>query len=279
MGTIGKSKFDELGNRMKEFYENRTRIKLPRRTYTLIRIDGKAFHTYTKGIERPFDAGFIEDMNSTAEYLCKKIQGAKLAFVQSDEISILMTDFDKLKTEAWFDGNVQKIVSIASSLAATKFNQLRLIRELKQITVPSIDIDDLVGLIEDKELGDFDGRTYTIPSKTEVMNYFVWRQQDTIRNSISSVAQEVIGKGDALNGKNTKVMKEMCIEKGVDWNKFSLAVKHGRIIFKQTYELDKSEVDEKYRDKNLTRTRWVTYGSPKFTEIPKFLDELIINMP
>lgn len=110
-----KNKKDNLGDRMKIFYENITRIFLPRRTYTIIRIYGKAFHTYTKGLDRPFDDKFVNDMDETACYLCKNIQGAKFAFVQSDEISILLTDFDSLTTSAWFDGNIQKMVSVKHS--------------------------------------------------------------------------------------------------------------------------------------------------------------------
>src|SRR5688500_7163895 len=100
---------DDLGNRMKDFYENRTRILLPRRAYTIIRLDGKAFSKFTKGLNRPFDYDFMRDMNQTAEYLCSEIQGAKFAYTQSDEISILVTDFDKLETSAWFDNNLQKM--------------------------------------------------------------------------------------------------------------------------------------------------------------------------
>jgi hypothetical protein len=85
-------KLDSLGDRMKG-YENAFRHYLPRRNYVMIRIDGCHFHTYTKGLKRPFDHGLIEDMDNTAKYLCQKIQGAKLAFVQSDEISILLADF------------------------------------------------------------------------------------------------------------------------------------------------------------------------------------------
>lgn len=81
---------------MKEFYENRTRNFLPRRTYTIIRVDGKAFHSYTRGLVRPFDEKLVNDMDETACYMCKNIQGAKFAFVQSDEISILLTDFEGL---------------------------------------------------------------------------------------------------------------------------------------------------------------------------------------
>ena len=187
---------DELGDRMKKNYENRTRVLLPRRTYTIIRIDGKAFHTYTLGLKRPFDMGLIEDMDETAKYLCKKIQGAKLGFVQSDEISILLTDFETHQTDAWFDGNVQKIVSISASMAASKFNQLRMVRA----AISNSGDDPLAsdgsgeGTLSDDEinefkLADFDARTFTIPSRAEVMNYIIWRQNDTTRNSISSVAQ------------------------------------------------------------------------------------------
>jgi tRNA(His) guanylyltransferase len=102
-------KFDALGERMKSNYENRTRIYLPRRTYTIIRVDGKAFKTYTRGLQRPFDEGLIQDMDETAMYLCKNIQGAKFGFVQSDEISILVTDFDTLTTDAF-------LISIGVSL-------------------------------------------------------------------------------------------------------------------------------------------------------------------
>jgi tRNA(His) 5'-end guanylyltransferase len=122
---------DELGDRMKEFYEDRTRFKLVRRTNTIIRVDGKAFHTYTKGLKRPFDQGLMDDMDATAEFLCQNIQGAKFAYVQSDEISILITDYDDISTHAWFDGNLQKMSSIAASLATARFNQLRMARSAK----------------------------------------------------------------------------------------------------------------------------------------------------
>ena len=114
--------------RMKDNYESRSHTFLTRRTPVIIRLDGKAFHTYTRNLEKPFDEGLIEDMQLTAKYLCENIQGAKCAYVQSDEISILLTDYDKLDTKAWFDYNVQKMCSISASLATGKFNQLRLYR-------------------------------------------------------------------------------------------------------------------------------------------------------
>lgn len=231
---------DGLGDRMKKFYENRTRNLLPRRTYTIIRVDGKAFHTYTRGLERPFDFKLMEDMDETASYMCKNIQGAKLAFVQSDEISIVLTDFDNLSTDAWFDGNIQKMANVSASLATAKFNELR-----------------------PNKIALFDSRVFTIPTRTEVKNYLIWRQQDATRNSISSAAQALYSPKE-LFGKNTNQMQEMCFQKGVNWNDYPIAVKRGRVILKKTFD-----VGETFRSK------WVSIEPPIFTQDDKFIEELI----
>ena len=126
MGTNGNT---SLGTRIKEFYEDRTRICLMRRMITIIRLDGKGFSKYTKKLNKPFDDGFSDDMDATAAFLCANIQGAKFAYTQSDEISIIITGFDTNETDAWFDNNIQKMVSIAASMATAKFNQLRMVRE------------------------------------------------------------------------------------------------------------------------------------------------------
>ena len=234
------NKKDSLGDRMKEFYENRTRNFLPRRTYTIIRVDGKAFHSYTRGLVRPFDEKLVNDMDETACYMCKNIQGAKFAFVQSDEISILLTDFEGLTTDAWFDGNIQKMASISASLATAKFNELR-----------------------PNKIALFDSRVFTIPSDIEVENYFIWRQQDTTRNSISSVAQSMFSHRE-LENKNTDQMQEMCFQKGVNWNDFSAKLKRGRLIVKQDYEKE-----------GATRTKWVSVEPPIFTQEREMLKVLI----
>jgi len=225
---------DALGDRMKEFYEDRTRIKLPRRTYTIIRIDGKAFHTYTKGLERPFDDGLIEDMNLTTAYLCKNIQGAKFGYVQSDEISLVLTDFDDLGTHAWFDNNLQKMVSVAASMATAEFNRLRMLRFTRnsgiepkyrdESYIPESDIKSF-------RLAMFDARAFQIPFIDEVENYFIWRQQDAVRNSISSVAQSLYSHKE-LNGKKTDQMQEMIFQKGINWNDYAPRKKRGCIIRK-----------------------------------------------
>ena len=103
-------------------YENAYRTKLPKRLPVLLRIDGKAFHTFTKGMEKPFDEGLTNAMWETTKYLCENIQGAKIGYTQSDEITILLTNYEKLTTESWFDNNLQKMCSVAASMATAKFN-------------------------------------------------------------------------------------------------------------------------------------------------------------
>lgn len=223
---------DPLGDRMKDFYEDRTRYKLARRTNTIIRIDGKAFHTYTKGLERPFDQGLMEDMNKTAEYLCQNIQGAKFGYVQSDEISILITDYDDIDTHAWFDANLQKMASIAASLATAKFNQLRMARFANGLKFGRRYGEEsyiIESEIENFKLAMFDARIFQIPYQEEVINYFIWRQQDATRNSISSVAQSLYSAKE-LHGKKTSDMQEMIFQKGINWNDFTPREKRGSII-------------------------------------------------
>ena len=249
---------DAIGDRMKENYEDRTRISLPRRSYTIIRIDGKAFHTYTRGLERPFDDGLIEDMDLTAAYLCKNIMGAKFAFVQSDEISILLTDFEDIGTQAWFDNNLQKMCSVSASMATRAFNEARLKR---------------YGFIKDFKWAEFDSRVFQIPQKVEVENYFIWRQQDTTRNSISSVAQSLYS-SKKLHGISTDGMQELIFQKGINWNDYAPKYKRGRMIVKETYQKEPEEND---KSQSATLTRWVSIEVPIFTQEKEFISEKIPN--
>lgn len=236
---------DALGDRMKGFYEDRYRIKLARRAYTIIRVDGKAFHTYTRGLERPFDKPLVDDMNETACYLCKNIMGAKFAYVQSDEISILITDFDDLNTEAWFDGNLQKMCSVSASMATSAFNTYRIVRSLVGNAM-------------------FDSRVFQIPAKVEVENYFIWRQQDATRNSIQSAAQSLYSDKE-LQNKNTDQQQEMMFQKGVNWNDYPIGMKRGRVIVKEMYQLEGG----------ADRSRWIPIEPPIFTQDRDFLTSKI----
>lgn len=207
---------DSLGDRMK-LYEGITRTVLPRRTNTMLRIDGKSFHTYTKNCKRPFDDDLIEDMNKTAIYLCENIMGAKLGYVQSDEITIWLTDYDGLTTEPFFGGQVQKITSVVASMAAAKFNQLRMIR------LP------LGSGIDNQPLAAFDCRVWTISELAEVANCFLWRCQDASRNSLQMYARSLYSHKE-LEGKNSQDMHDMIHEKGHNWNDLRPDYKRGRVI-------------------------------------------------
>lgn len=200
---------DSLGDRMKAHYEMRTKQYLPRRTYTVIRLDGKSFHTFTRGMKKPYDLDLIDMMNKTAIFLCEEIQGCKMAYTQSDEISLLLTDFDKITTDAWFDGNIQKMASVSASMATALFN--------------NVNVFNHVGLAF------FDSRVFTIPDPIEVENYFVWRQKDAVRNSISMTAQSLYSHKE-LNGKSQSDMQEMIFQKGQNWNNMPEGFKRGRTI-------------------------------------------------
>ena len=251
---------DALSVRQKEFYEKRTRTLLPRRTYTIIRLDGRAFHTYVRGLNKPFDEDLIEAMDSTAIYLCKNIQGAKLAYVQSDEITIVMTDFDTLQTDAWFDGEVQKIVSVSASMATREFNRVRIIQQLAN----GIDIKYILN----GKLAEFDSRVFTIPFKEEVLNNIIWRQRDCVRNSISSVAQSLFSHTQ-LTGKNQSDMQEMCFEKGVNWNDFPEKQKRGRVIVKRQINYPSKNGGEPY-----IRNEWKSIAAPDFNKDRSLFDEI-----
>ena len=231
---------DALGTRIKGHYEDRYRISLPRRSNVIIRVDGKAFHTFTKGLKRPYDEGLSEDMDATMKYLCENIQGAKMGYVQSDEISIWLTDYDDIKTDAWFDYNIQKMCSIATALATAKFNQLRMQRRCW-------DGDDLDGILDSDEIAThklamFDARVFVIPGINEVANYFIWRQQDATRNSISMAAQSMYSPKD-LHGKTSEEKQEMMFQKGTNWNDYPIRFKRGHACIKieKTFKRQKGE--------------------------------------
>ena len=264
---------DQLGDRMKE-YEDVTRFKLSRKSYILARIDGNAFHTYTKGLQRPFDDTFIEHMNETAKYLCKNIQNVKFAYVQSDEISLLLHE-EGQETQPWFSNGIQKMASIAASKATSKFNQCRYNRAFIDgaLNIAKFEITpkDLFNYLK---LAEFDARFWTIPSAIEVYNYFLWRQQDAEKNSISACAQNLLGH-KALEGKNGLVKKGMMLEKGFDWEKLENGKKYGRFIEKVTYINDKpgkilTMKEEGYDDVVQYKLDGVVY--PEFQPFP-YLDK------
>lgn len=199
---------NSIGDRFKK-YEQAYNIVLPMRLPIIIRLDGKAFHTLTKDLVKPYDFNFMSFMNLTANYCCENIQGAQIAYVQSDEISILVHNYKKLNSQAWFGNELQKMTSISASLASSYFS------------------------LQYNKLAQFDSRVLVLP-EAEVCNYFIWRQQDWERNSIQLLAQSLFSPKQ-LHGKNCDVLVEMCRAKGKDWYDFSQSIKYGRSLIKRDY--------------------------------------------
>jgi len=203
---------DSLGDRMKHQYEGRTRFLLPRRTYTAIRCDGKAFHSYTRQCDKPFDRTLSQAMADATMALCAQAQGAAFGYVQSDEISVLLTDFSDIHTEAWFDGNVQKIASVSASIVTAAFNR----------AVASTFAGQAM----------FDARVFTISDRVEVENYFIWRQQDATRNSIQSLAQSQFSHKELQGVSNEQAQELLMAKRGINWNDLPVIQKRGSCVVK-----------------------------------------------
>lgn len=273
---------DELGTRMKEFYESVPKTKLMRRTPVAIRIDGKAFHTFTRGFSKPFDDILINTMQDTMKYLCKNIQGCVLGYTQSDEITLILVDYKRLNSSAWFDYEVQKMCSIAASMATMAFNKFfesNVEKENDSFTAEWLDEDTYNPNYKNTKLKDlwrvhnnalkngamFDARCFNIP-KEEVTNLVYWRQLDATRNSIQMVGQANFSHKE-LQGKSCEKIKEMLItEKEISWEDFRPMYKHGSCCIKVTTETD-----------GVTRSSWeIDKNIPLFVgEGREYIESLI----
>ncbi len=271
---------DSLGDTMKQ-YESVPKLFLMRKTPVIIRLDGKAFHSFTKGFDRPFDEIMIQSMWETAKYLCQNIQGCKIAYVQSDEISLLLTDYDDIKTEAWFGYNVEKMTSISASMATLAFNNsyTTIVNDKYNKLVESPSEEDKKNVESiDKKFNNyfkkintalFDSRVANYPLH-EVINYFIWRQQDATRNAIQMVGQANFSHSQ-LQGKNCNEIQEMLWqEKGINFNNLPTYQKRGACIVKQdTFIIDSV-------NGSTTRKKWwVDKDIPIFTQNRNYISQLV----
>ena len=226
---------DALGKRMKDNYETIPKTRLMRRTPVAIRIDGKAFHTFTRGFKRPFDDVLANSMYNTLAYLCKNIQGCVFGYTQSDEITLILCDYQTLTTDAWFDYEVQKMCSISASMATMIFNK----EFSKAVDNVTIDIDNeeddtkyINTLIRAKEKGAmFDSRCFNIP-KEEVTNLIYWRQLDATRNSIQMVGQANFSHKQLQHKSCNEIQDMLYVQKGINWDDTPTKYKRGVACFK-----------------------------------------------
>lgn len=248
---------DSLGDRMKS-YENCYRTALPIRMPVIIRVDGKAFHTYTKGCKRPVDENLVHCMDETAKYLCKNIQGAQIAYVQSDEISILVTNYQENDTQSWFDNNSTKMTSVSAGMASAVFTSLsgRIFGGINKIAI-------------------FDSRAFIVP-QGDVCNYFLWRQQDATRNSVQMLARTLYSHKDLI-GKNNSELQELCWQKGHNWNDCPITQKRGRCIVKEL-AIKKGTNLKTGEETESVRSEWVVDKQiPIFSECREYIERFVYD--
>lgn len=272
-------KNDSLGDRMKG-YENAYRLYLPRRLPVIIRIDGRAFHTFTRGFQKPFDEVLMTAMQLTAKKLCEEVSGCKLAYVQSDEISLLVTNDDALETQAWFDNNLQKLVSLCASIATLEFNKAfnvydwdwykslleeHCCEEKGSKVIPNHLADIADHHQKAYEKATFDARAFILPQE-EVCNYFIWRQQDAVRNSIQMVAQSLYSHNE-LQGKNSSDLQELIHAKGVNWNDYPIQCKRGACVVRIPQLVD-----------GIVRNKWtIDLDIPTFTKKRDYVENCLVR--
>lgn len=269
---------DDLGIRMKTYYEQIPKTKLMRRCPVAIRIDGKAFHTFTKGFQKPFDEILIKSMQKTMKYLCKNIQGCVLGYTQSDEITLILVDYKNLNSDAWFDYEVQKMCSIVASMATMAFNKF--FSEMVNAWTDDFweswnhnekEVKYSQALMNAVNKGAmFDARVFNIP-KEEVTNLIYWRQLDAIRNSIQMVGQANFSHKE-LHGKSCNTIKDMLMkEKDIDWDNLPSHQKHGSCCIKHYHE------DTTDEGEYIKRTHWyIDKNIPVFRgEDRNYIDKLI----
>ena len=246
----------DLANRMKE-YEKRNQYYLQKRTPVAIRVDGRNFHTFTKGFQRPFDKILMTTMQETAKYMCENIQGAKFAYIQSDEITIILVDYDTLETDCWFNYRTDKLCSISASMATMVFNKYfsEMVMQLEGDVAQEYEINgDTEWVIKmEKYLkayrkscengAMFDSRCFNIP-KEEVCNLVYWRQLDATRNSIQMVGQANFSHNE-LQGKSCNMIQDMLLtQKNINWNDYPVVCKRGSACIK-VHGLNMAELKER----------------------------------
>jgi tRNA(His) 5'-end guanylyltransferase len=199
----------------------------------------------------------MDTMDLTAMYLCENIMGAQVAYVQSDEISILLHDYKTLQSEAWYDYNQQKVTSVSASMAGAYFTKESW-RIWSDYRKPYYSL-----LYDSQHLATFDSRAFNLP-EAEVCNYFIWRQLDCVRNSINSLGQSHYS-ARQLHGKSQSDVQEMCFQAGYNWNDLPTAHRRGRCIVKVNYDYE-----------GTTRSKWIVDSEiPKFTEDREYIERYL----
>lgn len=202
---------DDFGNRMKDYEAVEAQRRFMPRLPILARIDGRAFHTLTRGLKRPYDSDFSSLMIDTTQHLVHETN-ACIGYTQSDEISLVFYSDDP-KSQVFFDGRIQKMTSILAAMTSVKFNLLWVDRMPEKPNSPPT----------------FDCRCWNVPALTEAANTILWREFDATKNSIQMAARAVFSHNE-LHGVSTGEMQELLFQKGINWNDYPAFFKRGTYI-------------------------------------------------
>ena len=228
-------KFETLEDKCK-YYQGLANYKLMPNSYILCHIDGRAFGSYCRQFDKPFDDRFISIMNNVAQYVCTNVSGCRFGYVQSDEISLVVSDldYDKKENDSWFGYRINKMCSIIGSLASTKFVQ----ESIMDIVSLPCSQADLVEMVRGMKLVEFDCKVWNVPTYNDVFCWLLYRQNDCIRNSKQMVSQAYF-KQKMLSGKNVDKQIQMVKEMfGVDWNSFCNGKKFGRFVVRKPVKVE-----------------------------------------
>lgn len=256
-------KFNNLEDKC-QYYRSLTDYRIQGNNNILVMLDGKNFSTLIKNnFKKPFDDDFIDMMNKTAKFLCNSVQGVKFAYVQSDEISLLITDYDTPETDTPFGGRICKLQSILASLATSEFNKWFTLNKWYKYCVSEnkfsddarISISEVDDFITDMKLAQFDCKVWTVPNQNDAYAWFLYRQLDCIKNSKQQTAQTYLPHKELLNHDADEQIKMTFEKAGIDWNDFNPKYKYGRFIFKVP-EIGVAK-DNNGNDVEYTRNRFV----------------------
>lgn len=238
------------------YYRGLTDYKLLPGSYVIVMLDGRSFSKLIKNkFNKPFDDDFIDMMNETAKYVCENVQGCKLAYVQSDEISLVLTDFDTPTTDAFFGYRLCKMQSIIASLATAKFNQLMLSHNLEKHSYDTLledgvdtlySVKDAIRAVDNTTLYQFDCKCWNVPNINDVFAWFLYRQIDCVRNSKQQTAQTYLPHKMLLNLDTDAQLRLLIEEKGIDWNCYPMGHKYGRFIWKEKVLMSNIDTGELY---------------------------------
>lgn len=244
------------------YYRGLTNYKLLPGSYVIVMLDGRSFSKLIKNkFNKPFDDNFIDMMNETAKYVCENVQGCKLAYVQSDEISLVLTDFDTPTTDAFFGYRLCKMQSIIASLATAKFNQLMLSHNLEKHSYDALledgadtlySVKDAIRAVDNATLYQFDCKCWNVPNINDVFAWFLYRQIDCVRNSKQQTAQTYLPHKMLLNLDTDAQLGLLIEEKGIDWNCYPMGHKYGRFLWKDKVLMSNIDTGELYH-----RYKWL----------------------